>query len=224
MKYWIFHIKELMKKIYTILIIPFKYPGSQINSFVPRSSELGRKIIINKGCEILAPIKIGDYTSFNHHVRIDPFTESIGKFCSISHYVKIGLGPHPHDFISTNSALYGEGRGIVKENMYDEVKDKGKTIIGHDVLIGSSAMVMAGVKVGHGSIIASGSIVTKDVPPYAVVAGIPATIIKYRFDEKTIEKLLNSKWWNYNDITLRKNSHLVKDPLAFIDALAKSEK
>lgn len=71
--------------------------------------------------------------------------------------------------------------------------------IGNDVWIGRDAKIMDGVSVGDGAVVATGSIVTKDIPPYAIVGGVPAKVIKYRFDEVTIEKLLELKWWDFSD-------------------------
>ena len=72
-------------------------------------------------------------------------------------------------------------------------------IIGNDVWIGRNAIIMDGVEIGSGAVVASGAIVTKDVPPYAIVGGVPAKVIRYRFDEQTIERLIESRWWDYPD-------------------------
>lgn len=122
----------------------------------------------------------------------------IGKFCSIGADVKIGLGKHPIDFVSTSPVFYSlraknRNLSFATEQHYNEYED---VQIEHDVWIGSNAVVNAGVKIGTGAVVAAGAVVTKDVPPYAIVGGVPAKIIKYRFDDETISKLLKSEWWN----------------------------
>lgn len=110
----------------------------------------------------------------------------IGHFCSIADNVKFILNSdHPTNHIST----YPFKTMIL--NKGPEAISKGDIVIEDDVWIGSSSMIMSGVKVGQGAIVAAGAVVTKDVPPYAIVGGVPAKVIKYRFDEKIIEKLLN---------------------------------
>ena len=123
----------------------------------------------------------------------------IGKFCSIASGVKIGLGGHPvNEFISTYPAFYAKKNSgckvsFVHKQLYDEFK---LTEICHDVWIGLNAIIMDGVKIGNGAIIGAGSVVTKNVPSYAVVAGNPAKIIRYRFNESQREILEEFKWWD----------------------------
>ncbi len=81
-------------------------------------------------------------------------------------------------------------------------------IIGNDVWIGSNVLIIGGIKIGDGAIVAAGAVVTKDVPPYAIVGGIPARIIRFRFDKEQINKLLELKWWNKDDDWLIKNNYL----------------
>jgi len=124
---------------------------------------------------------------------------TIGKFCSIASDVLIGLGKHPTDLISTKNLFYRTkntlGLSLIEKD-YDFQEYK-NIEIGHDVWIGTRAILMDGIKVGHGAIIATNSVVTKDVQPYAIVAGAPAKIIKYRFEEDRIEQLLKSAWWDW---------------------------
>lgn len=119
----------------------------------------------------------------------------IGAFCSIANNFIVGGAKHPLHWVSTSPVFYdaqgGTGRHIGRLKS-EETK---RTFIGNDVWIGSRAIVMQGVKVGTGAVIGAGAVVTKDVPPYAVVAGCPAKVIKYRFDEDTICGLLKSEWW-----------------------------
>ncbi|MGF1774962.1 CatB-related O-acetyltransferase [Vibrio wakamikoensis] len=127
----------------------------------------------------------------------------IGRFCSIATGTRIMSDGHPLDRITTSTITYGENVfNIVKKDFDVEIIQnrtipKAKnTIIGHDVWIGENSTIKRGVTIGTGSIVAANSLVVKDVPPYAVVGGNPAKIIKFRFDETKIQQLLKSKWWD----------------------------
>ncbi|MFD2370331.1 CatB-related O-acetyltransferase [Brevibacillus sp. GCM10020057] len=121
----------------------------------------------------------------------------IGRYCSISLNVNLG---------SSNHNIQALGTGILTHDMWHgEQEDLGEpTYVGCDVWIGLNATVLGGVKVGHGAVIGAGAVVTKDVPPYAVVGGVPARIIKYRFDEGTISKLLTLEWWKLDPMTIER--------------------
>ncbi len=139
----------------------------------------------------------------------------IGKFCSIASNVKVIANTHPSKiFVSTSpsffSTLKQNGKTYVKENKFNECLkiDGYNAIVGNDVWIGENVIIKGGVKIGDGAIIAMGSVVTKDVPPYAVVGGVPAKVIKYRFTENQIQYLLEIQWWNKSDVWLEKHSDL----------------
>lgn len=144
-------------------------------------------------------VTIGDYTYGNFEIREwDNKTKlKIGKFCSIANGVIFLLGgEHRSDFITTYPF-----NALLKNFEYigGHPHTKGDITIGNDVWIGSEAKILSGVTINDGSIIGANSIVTKDVPPYSIVAGNPASIIKYRFEEETIEKLLKIKWWDFDE-------------------------
>lgn len=134
---------------------------------------------------------------------IKPFNSfpdtKIGKYVSIASNVTLGLWQHPINLVSTSPVVYNNNPQYLDAQIY------GKSVeVGHDVWIGSGAMVMAGVHIHTGAVVAAGSVVTKDVPPYAIVGGVPAKIIKYRFDEPTRNKLLASEWWEYSPQVIKK--------------------
>jgi acetyltransferase-like isoleucine patch superfamily enzyme len=125
----------------------------------------------------------------------------IGSFCSIGPNVSLGgLGWHPTDRLSTHPAFYSSrlqaGTTFVSDNnKLDQETELQHTKVGNDVWIGAGCIVLDGVTIGDGAIIAAGAVVTKDVPPYAIVGGVPAKIIRYRFDISTINALLKWRWW-----------------------------
>ena len=109
---------------------------------------------------------------------------------------------HRTDWVSTFPFYYQANIFKASKNPYEKAGD---TIIGNDVWIGTEAMIMSGVTIGSGAVISARAVVSKDVPPYAIVAGNPALIVKYRFTEEKIEKLLNTKWWDWKEEKVKEN-------------------
>jgi len=143
---------------------------------------------------------------------------SIGNYCSIAPDVKIGLGIHSINLISTFPAFYSMRKQcqitFVSEGD-DLIQESGKITIGNDVWIGANAIILDNVTIGNGAIIAAGAIVNKDVPPYSIVAGVPARFIKSRFSEEEINILLKSKWWLKDISWIKENYKLFNNPKDF---------
>lgn len=144
---------------------------------------------------------VGAYTYIRQGTRVGAGTALIGRYCSIAPGAAIGDGQHPLDWLSTHPFQHGERFWLedVGEKFDRPLKReaKARVIIGNDVWIGANAIVMSGLVVGDGAVIAAGAIVTKDVPPYAVVAGVPARIIKFRFPLPVVRRLLALRWWRF---------------------------
>ena len=158
---------------------------------------------------------MGDYTQFGSRVSIDHKETRIGKFCSIANDVKIGTTQHPTGWLSTHLFQYGHPNIFQPLPEYQPLTFACSSlpcVIGNDVWIGTNAIIMDGIHIGDGAIVAAGAIVTKDVPPYAIVGGVPARLIRYRFDDKTIERLLKVRWWD------RDINEIVKLPFDDIEA------
>lgn len=153
----------------------------------------------------LNSVKLGRFTYISTNTKIQYTT--IGKFCSIGPDCKIGLGKHPSNtFVSTHPVFFSLSTQtqmtFVSKNYFDEFEP---IFIGNDVWVGANSIILDGVIIEDGVIIAAGSVVTEDIPAYAIVGGVPAKIIKYRFNKKEIDRLLEIKWWNMNVDFLKSN-------------------
>lgn len=142
---------------------------------------------------------------------------TVGAFCSIAAACDIGLGAHPAQFVSTSPVFYNGSNFLRKKFSKHDFQEFKDTIIGNDVWIGSGSCVKSGVTVSNGAIIAAGSVVTHDVPPYAVVGGVPAKVIKYRFDEETIKSLQDIRWWEFDEVKLKNVAPYMNDVQLFIE-------
>lgn len=150
--------------------------------------------------------KIYQHSSFKGNMGygsyIGPYcsiSANIGRFTSIAPYVKTNLGRHPYTFpYATTSPMFfstrkQNGNTFADKNMYEEFV--GKPEIGNDCWIGENVFIAGGVEIGDGAVVLAGAVVVKDVPPYSIVAGVPAKVIKNRYDNETIQFLLELKWW-----------------------------
>lgn len=181
---------------------------------------LGKKIYIKKStligkidikencklfyCDISGKVNIGRYSSVYGpgtaiHSKIHEIT--IGSFCSIAKNVQIFEYNH---FINKPSTYY-VNQNLLGTSVINDVTSSGPIDIGNDVWIGTNSIILSGVKIGDGAIIAAGSVVTKDVPDFAIVAGNPSRIIKYRFEKTTILEIKKSPWWEKETSELKKD-------------------
>ncbi len=154
----------------------------------PRSL-VGEGIEVQSGSCIDSECTVGSYTYIGRNCGITK--TSIGRYCSIANNVSIGQGEHLLDRISTNSIFYQEPYKVLTSKPCE---------IADDVWIGVGAVILRGVSVGVGAVIGANSVVTKNVPPFAIVVGTPAKIVRYRFDDNKIKAILDSKWWNENPV------------------------
>lgn len=185
-------------------------------SFADRTSVFQGYNNIGRRCRI-NDSKVGRFTYISADTKVN--RAKIGAFCSIAQECIIGgLAKHPTDWLSTHPAFFStKMQANYTFSDSDQIEELGRVEIGNDVWIGARAMILDGCCVGTGAIVAAGAVVVKDVPPYAIVGGVPAKLICYRFQPEEIKFILASKWW---DLSLEKLAKLKASP-PFIDSLKK---
>jgi acetyltransferase-like isoleucine patch superfamily enzyme len=176
-------------------------------------------------------VKIGKYSyGVEKYCKPDTVISSIGAFCSINRHALIGLHNHPTTLITTHPFLYFPkdilmeqvpndllGRFNIEKSDMSSITKNGEIIIGNDVWIGARAIVLPSVNIGNGVIIAAGAVVTNDVPDYAIVAGVPARILRYRFKPEEIKILNRVAWWDWSDEKIAAMADYLKYPDKFFE-------
>ena len=204
------------------------------------------KIVNDAVVRVEPPVSFGKSFQFNSSSSVGAFTyfysglavrcASIGRYCSIAGGVRIGDHEHPTDWLSTSPFQYNPDRfgfsdaaddyNVLTEHEDEHSFRKGGPTIGNDVWIGSRVTILRGITIGHGAVVASAAVVTKDVPPYAIVGGVPAKVIRYRFDEDQIAQLLDLEWWRFSpnqlagisyddvDVSIKEIRHRIDEGMA----------
>lgn len=178
-------------------------------------NRIGSNVKLRGLCKI-SDSEIGDYTYFGGGCTVK--NTSIGKFCSIGPNFLCGWGIHPTNGISTAPAFYStarqNGMTFCSEN---KVAESIPITIGNDVFIGANVIVLDGAVIGNGAVIGAGAVVSGEIPPYAIAAGVPARVIKYRFGEQEIEALEKIAWWDFDTAHLQDVERYFFDVSAFIE-------
>lgn len=193
-----------------------KYIKGSVKSLLNPSVSLFTRIddvsVVNKNAKVYGGVQIfksiiGSYTYVASNTQV--ICAIIGRYCSIADDVIIGPGNHTLTYLSTSPVFTESRNALGLRWCYDtKVKPFKQVKIGNDVWIGSRAIIMGGVSIGDGAVVGAGAIVTKDVPPYAIVGGVPAKVIRYRFPENVIAKLLEIKWWDLPEEVLKEKIHV----------------
>ena len=150
------------------------------------------------------------YIGTNCYIR----NTKIGRYCSLGNNIKVILGRHPTNFISTHDFCFKDLGTFIADKKV--INSDYSVIIENDVWIGDNVLILPGVTIHTGAIIGAGALVNSDIPAYAIVGGVPAKLIRYRFSDDIVKKLLDSKWWDYSVEELNKYSIFFNNPEKYL--------
>ena len=176
------------------------------NCDIIRSTIEGHSTIGRRNLLLESEVGLGSYTGSNSEIR----NTSIGRFCNISWNVSIGGADHPY----RSASMYSDVLWRTVLGSERRLAEKPRCIIGNDVWIASTANILGGVEIGDGAVVGAGAVVVEDVPPYAIVVGVPARILKYRFDDSMIARLRHVAWWDWSFDKIKRAEDLLRCDLS----------
>jgi acetyltransferase-like isoleucine patch superfamily enzyme len=185
---------------------------------IPHSCAIGPKAML-KRVELAADVRVGSYADIRFSTlgvltsvgRFAKVTHAdIGAYCAISWDVTINAVTHPYTGLTVSAFPYVP---YVGGFVAERVQEHSRVAIGNDVWVGANSVILPGLNIGNGAIIGAGAVVTRDVPAYAIVAGVPARILRYRFSEEIVGQLLAAQWWNLDRAVIRENIDLFQGDL-----------
>ena len=201
------------------------------NLFNPRISKaafISSNVDVDKSAYIYRGVK-AKHASIGAHSYIANNTDienaEIGKYCSIADHCRIGMSGHSLSYLSTSPIFTQTINGLqecwIDKDVFEHRDAEERAYLGNDVWIGSHALINGGVHIGNGACVAAGAVVVKDVPPYAIVGGVPAKVIRYRFPEDVIAKLQELKWWDLPEEKLKEHITLFQQENVTVEELEK---
>lgn len=206
------------------LLDKLQYVGKNVR--ISFTSQVNLHSTFESHCQLHPHVQFHGHLGYGSYVGpYSRISAHIGRFTSIASYVSTVVGRHAYQapfattcpmFFSLNPEHSQSGSTFATEQMFEELKyaipEKQLAVeIGNDVWIGERAMIVGGVHIADGAVVLAGAVVTKDVPPYAIVGGVPAKVIKYRYDDETIRFLLATQWWNNSEEWFKENWKLLTD-------------